>query len=403
MYKINQNPTTETVGTKWSHIDSNFNELQSQFMSGYNLLVKKVGDTLFILTDYNATNNLAIRFKHCLKNNIYTFSQIGLLSKSTPFENVEISLDLVILEQSNLRSDCIGPISMNGGWCGGNHIYSDELTKTIESSSYKVTINNKEILENIVYKTDDILIEVTNNVYDYSLLPNVFDVCMIETVFYRIKKTNIEVFVKHDFLKASTINLYYGMQATEFTNSWEKRIYAAHSNNNILQDITANMNFGNITNFSNIEKLVSCNLDKSVCMSMYINNIGLYTTRNINVSDSIPIAFVSDLKKQYFALINKPTIRNIGDSHYWSGCYSFFDNKNNENGILFNYDICVGGKLIKSIDIEDAGVFDPKLDMYFGKNVTIVKKDNTIQFPDTVIFNSKLMASGYGNIYLLIN
>lgn len=392
-----------TWGVEGGKIDGNFTEIYSSILANHALLVKKIGDTCAILANYNSTYNLLIRFKYCLANHIYTFSEVGLLAKSKNrlLENIDIQLDTVI--QSQLVSDCIGPIIMNYGWCGGNHLFSDGTTKTANSEYYKISINDVEISDNILYETDELIVETKNNIYNYSLLPSVQDAILNETVVYRIKKTNIEVFVEHAFVKNAVVSTYYGMQANDFSNTWQKKIYAAHSNSDLLQDFVANMNFGAVSLYPNLEKVISCNDDKTICLSMFLNNVGLSESRTSRMDDGKQVFFVSDLKKQYYTLINKAESKIAGDSYFWSGCYSFFDNSENESGVLFNHEICIGGRLVKSMDIQNSGSFDIKLAEDFGKKISIIKKDNTISLPGDIFFNNKLIAIDFGNIYFSFN
>ena len=81
-----------TWGVEGGKIDNNFTEIYSSVLASQSLLVKKIGDTCAVLTNYNSTYNLLIRFKYCLANHLYTFSEVGLLAKSKNrlLENIDI-------------------------------------------------------------------------------------------------------------------------------------------------------------------------------------------------------------------------------------------------------------------------------------------------------------------------
>lgn len=390
-----------TWGIQGKNLDDNFNEIYS-FINSTSLFVKKIGNTCSILTNYNQSYNLLIRFKYCLANNLYTFYEVGLLSKTKNYllEDVEYPVDILIMSQ--IISDCIGPIVINGGFVGGNHLYSDGNTKTAISDYYNIKINGNLIEDNKLYKTDELIIETRNSIYDYSQLPNILSIALYEYVTYRIKKTNIEVFVKHVYQKDVTASLYYGMQANDFSSTWQKNIYVAHSNSNTLQNFTSSIDFGKISTYPSIEKAISCNTDKSICMSMFLNNVGLSATRSSRMDDSRSVFFTSNLKKQYFTLIDKYESKTNGDTYYWNGCYSFFDNSAISN-CLFYHDICIGGNLIKSLDFITNGTQDLSLNDNFGKLLSILKSDSTINLSDLNVYDNKVVSSGAGNIYLKIN
>ena len=75
-------------------------------------------------TDYG---EIAIQFKKCMANNLFTFY------------NVKIN-DKVV--NSSQYSDNIGPFATSGGWMGGNHM-SNSNKQTARTLSYTATVDGK--------------------------------------------------------------------------------------------------------------------------------------------------------------------------------------------------------------------------------------------------------------------
>ena len=119
-------------------------------------------------------------------------------------------------------SDNIGPFNITGyGWCGGNHPYLDEVTRTARNVGYHIYVDGKEIKEDMSALTKEIKITVTNEIMNPSKADTssgktlLNDVLCIETVSYSVYRNNIQVSVSHEFQNESpvTVQMYYGMQS----------------------------------------------------------------------------------------------------------------------------------------------------------------------------------------------
>ncbi|MCS2654500.1 hypothetical protein NXV35_25360 [Bacteroides faecis] len=107
------------------------------------------------------------------------------------------------------------------GWCGGNHPYLDEVTRTARNVGYHIYVDGKEIKEDMSALTKEIKITVTNEIMNPSKADTssgktlLNDVLCIETVSYSVYRNNIQVSVSHEFQNESpvTVQMYYGMQS----------------------------------------------------------------------------------------------------------------------------------------------------------------------------------------------
>ena len=96
------------------------------------MYVKRLGDTIYIGTKFDEKSDLLICFRKCLNNNLMGFYQVGIAANTTdsPLPDVSRNPDKVI----NLAySDNIGPISIEGNFCGANHCYKEDYTKKIKT------------------------------------------------------------------------------------------------------------------------------------------------------------------------------------------------------------------------------------------------------------------------------
>ena len=56
------------------------------------------------------------------------------------FSHIDISLNTT-------TSDNIGPVLANGGWIGGNHVWSDKITHTAQTDSSKFLADGQELAD----------------------------------------------------------------------------------------------------------------------------------------------------------------------------------------------------------------------------------------------------------------
>ena len=142
-------------------------------------------------TDYG---EIAIQFKKCMANNLFTFY------------NVKIN-DKVV--NSSQYSDNIGPFATSGGWMGGNHM-SNSNKQTARTLSYTATVDGKPLTGNNSAEGDVLEIRVENEIFYQDLSGKKF---CTEIMTYRVSGNSIEVMAQHEFEIPMTVSLYYGAQS----------------------------------------------------------------------------------------------------------------------------------------------------------------------------------------------
>ena len=124
--------------------------------------VKITGEDLYISAKLDAETDILYWFKKCMFNELFTFYRVGTIANSMPAPTT--LPDTSPASVLNLAySDNIGPFNITGyGWCGGNHPYLDEVTRTARNVGYHIYVDGKEIKEDMSALTKEIKITVTN-------------------------------------------------------------------------------------------------------------------------------------------------------------------------------------------------------------------------------------------------
>lgn len=81
-------------------------------------IITKTGEDVYISSMIDDRHVINYWFKKCMANDLFTFYRVSITSDST---NTQIV--------NETYSDNIGPFNiLEGGWCGGNHLFLDEKT-----------------------------------------------------------------------------------------------------------------------------------------------------------------------------------------------------------------------------------------------------------------------------------
>ncbi|MEG1539550.1 MAG: hypothetical protein RR383_06335 [Muribaculaceae bacterium] len=313
------------------------------------LRVKTVGDDLYISAKLDKDTDILYWFKKCMFNELYTFYRVGLISNSSrvPTNTPDVEPTTLL----NLAfSDNIGPFSIVGnGWCGGNHPYIDEKTKTARNVSFKILLDGKELKDNTLTLVDNIQIDVVNEIMNPSKPTKIngktalTEVLCTETATYKVKGGNIQVSVDHLFKNDEPVNmyLYYGMQSM-----FNMETYT----------LTANGKYPDWTPQAAVSKFLKSDyptfrrfLEKNATayQSSYLFDEGLGNHAEIADNDVI---FIGNSNGKTYHKIVANKIRKKGDSTHWSGLYTWFKSPIIDDEDVLCYEGLINGKETIFID-----------------------------------------------------
>ncbi|MDB5129873.1 hypothetical protein [Mucilaginibacter sp.] len=285
---------------------------------------KRVGDVLYIGAKWDDANDIIIKFALSMLNNLMTFNSVGLTANATktPLLTADRSTTTILVSDS---SDYIGPIQIDGVFVGGGHLQDESGITTAKNNSFSFFADGYEILDGDNFFADELVINVVNEIYNPNTLSAVVkDVNVIEKVTYKVKNGNIDIFLRHDFPIATHITTYYGMQSVG--QLWQDKIYFSHSALPDVTDKVANVKSGARLAYPNVEKIILCNADKSICQSMFLDKtlgLGSKCSTNAFVTATDSLAFTTDKNKTYFRLISDARIC-AGEFRTWRGTYTWF-------------------------------------------------------------------------------
>lgn len=305
-------------------------------------IIKKAGGDIFISSKMDNETDILYWFKRCMFNDIFTFYRVGMLHNNgvLPVSNPDTVPDTVL----NLTvSDNIGPFDIeSGGWCGGNHAYTDGTSRTAATESVYILADGVEINNDTVAYACDIKIKVRN----YILNPvsaeqdrgvtSFGDTLCEEKVEYNVRRNNIQVEVSHRYMNKIpvTVTRYYGMQSV-FCN--EKEV------------LTPGGEYRDWTNIREVSRFKKHKyrdfrrfIEKSsyACQSAYLCNYGLGNHSEVPDDDVVFIGNSSG--KCYHKLISGSKRKN-GCTDLWKGVYTWFRKPLYDDEHLYVYEGMLDG------------------------------------------------------------
>ncbi len=319
-------------------------------------IIKKTGENVYISSTIDDHHEISYWFKKCMANDLFTFYRVSITSDST---------DTTIVNEA--CSDNIGPFNIRaGGWCGGNHLFLDEKTKTAETFSIKLYADGRSITSDTTLKAHTIKIEVKNYIINPLSAKErdnqiyFTDTLCTETVNYTVNGNSIQVDLSHDYANRIPVIIekYYGMQSM-FKN--EKQLLTPSGEYAYWTDIKKVSRFKK-KDFPRFNRYIE--KGDSYFQSSFLLNHGLGTHNELSDNDVIFIG--NSWTKCYHKLIgNVP--RTAGDYDSWSGVYTWITTPLLNNKTAFAYD----------------GFIDGKRAIFFSNNI---KGNFTIPFPDSTAY-----------------
>lgn len=366
--------------------------------------VKITGEDLYISAKLDAETDILYWFKKCMFNELFTFYRVGTIANSMPAPTT--LPDTSPASVLNLAySDNIGPFNITGyGWCGGNHPYLDEVTRTARNVGYHIYVDGKEIKEDMSALTKEIKITVTNEIMNPSKADTssgktlLNDVLCIETVSYSVYRNNIQVSVSHEFQNESpvTVQMYYGMQSM-----FEKETHTLTAGGKYT-DWTVQKEVSTFTKkeYPSFRRFI----EKSVhaYQSSYLFADGLGNHEEIADDDIIFIGNSSN--KTYHKIIANKEHKK-GDVIHWSGVYTWFKSPVSDDGLLC-YEGIIDNQKVLFIDCKKSVNKMIQLpDGYIKKTFTIREKSESITIAGNKVTTQglKIVSDGPGSCVITFN
>lgn len=161
--------------------------------------VRQVSGDIFF-NESTPWGEISIDFKHCMANNLYTFSSVSIDGR----------------EVNHTESDNIGPFLIDRkGWSGGNHVNDNRLSA--HTKSVDIYVDGKKLDCDTTLEGKVLTVEVINQL----LHPSDDSDLAVERVVYNVSGNSIDVRVNHEFqCDPEMIERYYGMQSM-FINEYE--------------------------------------------------------------------------------------------------------------------------------------------------------------------------------------
>ena len=367
--------------------------------------VKITGEDLYISAKLDAETDILYWFKKCMFNELFTFYRVGTIANSMPAPTT--LPDTSPASVLNLAySDNIGPFNITGyGWCGGNHPYLDEVTRTARNVGYHIYVDGKEIKEDMSALTKEIKITVTNEIMNPSKADTssgktlLNDVLCIETVSYSVYRNNIQVSVSHEFQNESpvTVQMYYGMQSM-----FEKETHTLTAGGKYT-DWTVQKEVSTFTKkeYPSFRRFI----EKSVhaYQSSYLFADGLGNHDEIADDDIIFIGNSSN--KTYHKIIANKEHKK-GDVIHWSGVYTWFKSPVSDDDGLLCYEGIIDNQKVLFIDCKKSVNKMIQLpDGYIKKTFTIREKSESITIAGNKVTTQglKIVSDGPGSCVITFN
>lgn len=367
--------------------------------------MKITGEDLYISAKLDAETDILYWFKKCMFNELFTFYRVGTIANSMPAPTT--LPDTSPASVLNLAySDNIGPFNITGyGWCGGNHPYLDEVTRTARNVGYHIYVDGKEIKEDMSALTKEIKITVTNEIMNPSKADTssgktlLNDVLCIETVSYSVYRNNIQVSVSHEFQNESpvTVQMYYGMQSM-----FEKETHTLTAGGKYT-DWTVQKEVSTFTKkeYPSFRRFI----EKSVhaYQSSYLFADGLGNHEEMADDDIIFIGNSSN--KTYHKIIANKEHKK-GDVIHWSGVYTWFKSPVSDDDGLLCYEGIIDNQKVLFIDCKKSVNKMIQLpDGYIKKTFTIREKSESITIAGNKVTTQglKIVSDGPGSCVITFN
>lgn len=367
--------------------------------------VKITGEDLYISAKLDAETDILYWFKKCMFNELFTFYRVGTIANSMPAPTT--LPDTSPASVLNLAySDNIGPFNITGyGWCGGNHPYLDEVTRTARNIGYHIYVDGKEIKEDMSALTKEIKITVTNEIMNPSKADTssgktlLNDVLCIETVSYSVYRNNIQVSVSHEFQNESpvTVQMYYGMQSM-----FEKETHTLTAGGKYT-DWTVQKEVSTFTKkeYPSFRRFI----EKSIhaYQSSYLFADGLGNHEEIADDDIIFIGNSSN--KTYHKIIANKEHKK-GDVIHWSGVYTWFKSPVSDDDGLLCYEGIIDNQKVLFIDCKkNVNKMIQLPDGYIKKTFTIREKSESIIIAGNKVTTQglKIVSDGPGSCVITFN
>lgn len=331
--------------------------------------IKKVGENVYISSRIDKTHEINFWFKKCMANDLFTFYRVSM---------VDASDGITIVNEA--YSDNIGPFDiLNGGWCGGNHLFSDGKTKTAETFSVKLYADGRILSSDTTLKAHTVKIEVRNNIFnplsasEKETKVYFTDTLCIEKAIYIVNNNSIQVDLSHVYTNTIPVTIvkYYGMQSM-FKD--EKQLLTPLGKYKYWTAINKTDRFikKDFPRFNQyIEKSDSC------FQSSYLFNRDLGTHSELPDDDVIFIG--NSWSKCYHKLIGNAH-RIAGNSDSWSGVYTWLTTPLLNTEFAFAYDGFMDGKQVIFFSNNKKGDFIIPLPEKSKRNkIKIIENKNDIK------------------------
>ena len=367
--------------------------------------MKITGEDLYISAKLDAETDILYWFKKCMFNELFTFYRVGTIANSMPAPTT--LPDTSPASVLNLAySDNIGPFNITGyGWCGGNHPYLDEVTRTARNVGYHIYVDGKEIKEDMSALTKEIKITVTNEIMNPSKADTssgktlLNDVLCIETVSYSVYRNNIQVSVSHEFQNESpvTVQMYYGMQSMFEKETHTLTAGGKYTDWTVQKEVSTftKKEYPSFRRFS--EKSVHA------YQSSYLFADGLGNHEEIADDDIIFIGNSSN--KTYHKIIANKEHKK-GDVIHWSGVYTWFKSPVSDDDGLLCYEGIIDNQKVLFIDCKKSVNKMIQLpDGYIKKTFTIREKSESITIAGNKVTTQglKIVSDGPGSCVITFN
>lgn len=311
--------------------------------------IKKIGEDVYISSAIDEGHEINYWFKKCMANDLFTFYRVSIVSRSEAIMRdnpgnhcgADSHGGTVVNEAV---SDNIGPFDIHkGGWCGGNHLFSDGKTRTAETFSVHCYADGQSLSSDTVLRARAITIEVQNHIFNplsatiTGRQTRFTDTLCIEKVVYSINGNSIQVDLSHQYTNTIpvTVAKYYGMQSM-FKD--EKQLLTPSGQYTSWTDISRVGRFKK-KDFPLFNRYIERN---DFCFqSSYLSNHGLGTHSELADEDVIFIG--NSWTKCYHKLIGNARRVN-GDRDSWSGVYTWITTPLLHTASAFAYDGFIDGK-----------------------------------------------------------
>lgn len=295
--------------------------------------IKKAGEDVYVSSRIDDYHEISYWFKKCMANDLFTFYRVSVTSDSTGTTVV-----------NEAYSDNIGPFEVRGGgWCGGNHLFTDGKTPTAETFSIKLYADGKSISSDTLLNTQTVRLEVKNRIFNPLSArqtgneTSFTDTLCIESIIYTIRGNSIQVDLSHDYINRIPVMItkYYGMQSM------------FKGENQLLTPL------GEYTFWTDIQRTDRFKKQDFPLFNRFIEKGDSYFQssfllhRGLGIHDELPeddVIFIGNSwTKCYHKLIGN-AVRTTGHRDSWSGVYTWIATPLLDTGSAFAYDGFIDGK-----------------------------------------------------------